>query len=178
MRVRIALTIAALFLSSSTLRGQDPPPASAGPCREAPCKLALDWGSGNTSANFPVDRRYGTPNDFEPMVLAGLRDAGFRMATSGEVMQMTLRIAMKNAMCDAMPGTNTDMSCRTIDEVQVQWVSSASDVKPPPSVRVTNRCGAGDQRMNIAQMAAYTAASIVYQTAADRKGLKRPSAKC
>lgn len=178
MRVRLVCATAALLLSSSALRGQDTPPASAGPCREATCKLALDWGSGNTAANFPVDRRYGTPNDFEPMVLAGLRDAGFRMVTAGDGLQMTLRVVMKNAMCDAMPGTNTDMSCRTIDEVQVQWVSPASDVKPPPSVRVTNRCGAGDQRMNIAQMAAYTAASIVYQTATDRKGLKRPSAKC
>jgi hypothetical protein len=178
-----------IFLMSAALVGlalatpalaQDPPPAPApvGPCRDTPCRLTLDWGSGTTAANLPVDRRYGTPNDFEPLVISGLKEAGFRMATAGDGMLLTLRIAMKNAMCDAMPGTNTDMSCRTIEEVQAQWVSPSAEVKAPSSVRVTNRCGAGDQRMNIVQMAAFTAASIAYQTAPDRKGLKRPSARC
>lgn len=176
MRACRVVSVVAL-LGAIPLQAQDAPPA-AGPCRETPCRMTLDWGSGNTAANFPVDRRYGTPNDFEPMVLAGLRDAGLTMVTTGDAIQMTLRIGMKNAMCDAMPGTNTDMSCRTIDEVQVQWVAATADTKAPPSVRVTNRCGAGDQRMNIAQMAAFTAASIAYQTAPDKKGLKRPSARC
>jgi hypothetical protein len=175
MRSLVA-ALAGLVLSTS-LAAQDAPPV-VGPCRDTPCRIALDWGSGNTAANFPVDRRYGTPNDFEPMVVAGLRDAGMRTLTAGEGMQMTLRVTMKNAMCDAMPGTNTDMSCRTIDEVQVQWVSPSAEVKTPPSVRVTNRCGAGDQRMTVAQMANFTAAMIAYQTAPDKKGLKRPSARC
>ncbi len=142
-RVIAALTMMCL---AGTADAQDPPAAaSAGPCRGAPCRVLLDWGSGNTAANFPVDRRYGTPNDFEPMVIAGLRDGGMQVTSSGDAMQMTLRVAMKNAMCDAMPGTNTDMSCRTIDEVQVQWVSPDAAVKAPSSLRVTNRCGAGDQ---------------------------------
>ena len=180
MRVFSRLALLSVFVAPA-LGAQDSTAAAAGPggpCRDYPCKILLDWGSGNTAASFPNDRRYGQAADFEPTLKFTFQEARLRIVDGGDVMVITFRPVMKNAMCDAMAGTNTDMSCRTVDEVQVQFNTPMPNVKAPNTMRITNRCGAGDQRMSVAQMATYTANMIAWQVATDRKGLKRPTAKC
>ncbi len=154
------------------------PAGPGGACRDYPCKLLIDWGSGQTAASYPNDRRYGQAADFEPTLKFVFSDLKMRIVDGGDVMVMTIRPIMKNAMCDAMAGTNTDMSCQTVDEVQVQFNSLMSGVKAPGTMRVTNRCGAGDQRMTVPQMANFTANFLAFQLAADKKGMKRPTSKC
>src|ERR1019366_5903961 len=93
-------------------------PAAPVACRDSTCRLLFDWGGGQTSSSFPSDRRYGSGDDFESQGRSVLASKGFRMSdamVAGEIV-ITLRPRMKNAMCDTMSGTNTDMSCQTIDD--------------------------------------------------------------
>ena len=48
--VRLALIAVVFVVGASKLRAQDSGPAtgSAGPCRDYPCKVLVDWGAGNT----------------------------------------------------------------------------------------------------------------------------------
>lgn len=185
MRSLFRWTLAVLFaVVAFNAQAQDSAATAAAPvgpggaCRDYPCKILVDWGSGQTAASYPSDRRYGQAADFEPTIKFVFGDIKLRIVDGGDVMVMTLRPMMKNAMCDAMAGTNTDMSCQTVDEVQVQFNSLMPGVKAPGTVRVTNRCGAGDQRMSVTQMANFTANFVAYQLASDKKGMKRPTAKC
>ncbi|MGQ0647240.1 MAG: hypothetical protein ACT4P7_06685 [Gemmatimonadaceae bacterium] len=158
--------------------GQDVP-TPTGPCRDAPCRLMIDWGAGTSAASYGADRRYGPAADIEPLLKQYLTEHRLRMVESGaDAMLVTVRPTVKNAMCDQMAGTSTDMSCRTIDELTIQFTSSDPAVKAPGSMRVANRCGAGDTKMTVAQMARYAADFMAYNLAVDKKGLKRAVARC
>lgn len=158
---------------------QDPPPSPGGVCRDGPCLVTYDWGAGATPASFGADRRYGPAADIEPLLRQHLREHGLRIVESGDdAMRLTVRISMVNAMCDQMAGTSTDMSCRTINEMVIQFSAPSADVKAPGAMRVANRCGAGDMKMTVAQMAQYAADYLSYNLAKERKGLKRAVARC
>ena len=106
--------MAVLMVSlGSGVQGQEQEAGAASvPCRETLGTLALDWPSGVPNL---MDRRYGNPYQFEHWLLGNLEDAGYSFA-GGEGagdQAVTIRVEpeMMRAMCDRMPGTDTDFSC-------------------------------------------------------------------
>jgi hypothetical protein len=170
--------VLALFMFAPEALAQDAPANPGGPCRDGSCKVIYDWGAGATAASYGSDRRYGAAADIEPLLKQYLGERGLRIVESGEAMLLTVRISITNAMCDQMAGTSTDMSCRTINELIIQFSSNDAAVKAPGTMRVSNRCGAGDTKMTIAQMARYAADFVAYGVAQDKKGMKRAVARC
>ena len=173
------LGMAVVMLSlGSGAQSQEPEPGVASvPCREALCTLALDWRSGVPNL---MDRRYGNPYQFEHWLLGHLEDAGYRFA-GGEGagdQAVTIRVApeMTRAMCDQMPGTDTDFSCQTIGEVRVELLNTDPELDLKHSIRIRGRCGANDF-MDISRMAEYVATTIDYELHR-REGRRRPSTRC
>lgn len=147
------------------------------PCRSAPCRIAFDWG-GESAASHGSDRRYGPASDLETLLPRLLSERGMRIVTTGEAgLVMTVRPKVRRAMCDAMAGTSTDYSCRTIGEIAISFASTDT-VKAPNAVRVTNRCGAGDTFMTVADFARFTADMLAYQLADEKSRGRRPASKC
>ena len=159
-------------------QGQEPEAGVASvPCRETLCTLALDWRSGVPNL---IDRRYGNPYQFEHWLLGHLEDAGYSFAGpegAGD-QAVTIRVApeMTRAMCDQMPGTDTDYSCQTIGEVRVELLNTDPALDLKRSLRIRGRCGANDF-MDISRMAEYVAATIDYELHR-REGRRRPSTRC
>ena len=180
--MRCAKSISAAVIALVTLAGpavaQDAP-SPGGVCRDAPCRILVDWGPSASAASYGADRRYGAASDIEMLIKAALVEHKFRVVETGaDAMLLTLRIKMVRAMCDQMAGTSTDMSCQTIDEIMVQFTAPDPAVKAPSMMRVSNRCGAGDTKMTIAQIAKYSADFLSYSLATDKKGLKRAVSRC
>lgn len=173
--LRISL-VALLALSASIAEAQDVP-ASPAPCRSAACRIVFDWG-GASAASHGSDRRYGPAADLEILLPQLLTERGLRIITTGEApILVTVRPKVRRAMCDQMAGTDTDYSCKTIGEIQVQFASSDS-VRAPNSIRVTNRCGAGDTFMTVADFSRLTADMVTYQLAEEKTRGRRPGSKC
>lgn len=169
----------AACLSARAAQAQEAAPQAAGPCRDAPCRVTYDWGSGATAATYGSDRRYGAAVDLEQLFKEVLQGNGLRIVESGDgATLITVRIKMARAMCDQMAGTSTDRSCQTVDELMIQFSSPDPAVKPPGGMRVANRCGAGDTKMTVAQMARYAGDYVTYQLAVDKKAAKRAVARC
>ena len=172
--------VLALFAPPPALSAQETPAplARTGLCRESACRIVYDWGGGQSSSSLPTDRRYGTPSDLETILKSALTERGFLLRTDGDDAQrITIRVSMTSAMCDEMPGTNTQRDCKTISDLFVQFGATATNPKPPNAMIVRNRCGA-DRLMNIAQMARYTADFLAYELAPDKKGLSRAVGRC
>jgi len=97
------------------------------PCKNAPCVMALDWGSGMTSSSYPPDRRYGSGDDFESRFRTAMGAHGYQLR-EGPIegaMAMNLRPTMKSkVMCDAMAGINPDMNCTAITGLAVSFTSA------------------------------------------------------
>jgi hypothetical protein len=112
--------VLALFARPAALSAQETPapPAPAGLCRASACRIVYDWGGGQSSSSLPTDRRYGTPSDLETMLKSALTERGFRLLTDGDDAQrITIRVSMTSAICDEMPGTNTQRDCKTISDL-------------------------------------------------------------
>jgi hypothetical protein len=174
------LALGALFFAlPACSAAQDTSAVAVTPCKAATCRLVWDWGSGNTAASFPHDRRYGPASDLEVYVPQYMGEMGFKLSTAaGEGMTMTLRPRMRNAMCDQMAGTGTSYDCRTVQEMQVQFSNAPAGTKLPSAQRITNRCGAGDTFMTIKDFARYAADMMAYQLTPERERGKRPVTKC
>lgn len=176
--ISAAAILALVTTLAQAATAQDAPPPG-GPCRDAPCRIQVDWGPSASAASYGADRRYGAAADIEMLIKQHLAEHKFRIVETGaDAMLLTLRIKMVRAMCDQMAGTSTDMSCQTIDEIMVQFTTPDPTVKAPGMMRVTNRCGAGDTKMTIAQIAKYSADYLAYNLATDKKGLKRAVSRC
>ena len=176
LRISVIALLAMSAMSASAARAQDPPAAPA-PCRSAACRLVFDWG-GESAASHGSDRRYGPAADVEILLPKLLSERGLRIITSGEApILVTVRPKVRRAMCDQMAGTDTDYSCKTIGEIQIQFASTDS-TRAPNSIRVTNRCGAGDKFMTVAEFARLTADMVTYQLAEEKTRGRRPGSKC
>lgn len=180
MRWSMVLGRAAIVLTSvaATAVAQDPGPAV--PCRNEPCGIIFDWGSGTSAASLPTDRRYGAPLEFETAFKQQMGEKGFTLSdrATGTNLNITLRLGMMSAICDFMPGTNTDRSCKTVKDVSVTFVSNDPKGKKLNSMRFPNRCGAGDQVMSTTQFGRYVAELMQFAFEGDEKHLPRPVGKC
>lgn len=172
---RVIVSAFAVLLVAVPAAAQDAPQST--PCRSAPCRIAFDWG-GESAASHGSDRRYGPASDLETLLPRLLSERGMRVVTSGEAaLVMTVRPKVRRAMCDAMAGTSTDYSCRTIGEIAITFAATDT-AKAPNAVRVTNRCGAGDTFMTVADFARFTADMLAYQLADEKSRGRRPASKC
>ncbi|HLA91452.1 MAG TPA: hypothetical protein VJL28_13580 [Gemmatimonadaceae bacterium] len=156
-------------------------PAAPAPCHDRPCVLVFDWGPGKTSSNYGPDRRYGSGDDFEAKVRAALREHGIRTtdAPAGGALTLTLRMRMKEkAMCDQMPGTNTDFSCTAMQELAVTYTSGDPATKPPGAIRISNRCGSNDLFMTMQAFGQYCADMIWYSLEGEKAKARKPVARC
>lgn len=149
-------------------------------CRDLPCAIVVDWTRAGGVSNQQVDRRYGNPTQLEDLLRARLRERGFTMQGGAENrdLRFLLQPNVRNAMCDHMPGTTTDMSCRAIVEINVrvegpEQVTRGVDL---PS-RLRNRCS-GDEVMPVDKLATFVADWIAYAVEGKAKGEKRPVARC
>ena len=150
--------------------------ASPPPCHAVPCGLAVDWGSGG--APTFVDRRYGTPADFQRLVIDALTGAGYQFAAeaAADAFRLRLRPRLAKAMCDRVPGTNPDMSCQTIGDLTIDFINAAADADLPNNLRIRNRCGS-DESQDIEHFSQYVAAMLDFTMTKD-KDRKRPIARC
>lgn len=183
MRNASVVAIAASFLCA-TLLPSDAAAQNAAPapiaCRDTTCRILFDWGGGRTASSFPHDRRYGMADDFEVKVRSSLGGRGLRLtddARPGEVV-MTLRPTVKSAMCDAMPGTNTDMSCNTISDLQIVFSGGEAAMKLPGGRTVRNRCGDKLTQLTMSQFGLFTADLIAFAIEGEKKGERRPAMQC
>ena len=179
LRILLTLLVAAIALAVSAIPAQAQ--ESTVPCKAAVCLFVLDWGSGRTSSSFPPDRRYGSGDDFETKFRSAMGSRGYRLTdkpTEG-AMTLTIRPTMKSrVMCDAMAGTNTDMSCTAVTNLAVSFTSGDPKVKAPGGVRITNRCGAGDIYLLNKDFAQYSADMIWYQLEGQAAKADRPNGNC
>lgn len=165
--------LAVLVGVGSTLGAQEAP---ATPCRETTCNLSVDW------KDIPNvnDRRYGSPYEFERLVLQHLRAAGysFTVGASGDADVATIRIEprMKDAACEIISGSESGQNCETIGELRVEIVNVASELDIKGSFRIRGRCGA-DEMMDVKRISEYAAGMLVYELlkGQDRK---KPSSRC
>lgn len=165
-----------ITLAAASVGAQDAS-APVGPCRTSVCRIVFDWG-GESAASHGSDRRYGPAADVETLLPRLLDARGIRVIPSGSAsLTMTVRPKVRRAMCDQMAGTSTDYSCKTIGEISVQF-TAADSTRPPNAVRVTNRCGAGDTFLNVADFSRFTAEMVVYQLADEKSRGRRPASKC
>ena len=178
-RFSLAAIIAAAALGAPAVWAQGTPQAAV-PCRDGTCRIVFDWGGGQTASSFPQDRRYGSADDFESKVRSSLAARGFRMTdeTKAGELVITLRPRMKKAMCDAMPGLNTDMSCNTVSDAAVAFAGGDATLKPPGAKSVRNTCGDATVMMTMGQFGQYTGDMLAFFIEGEKKGERRPSMKC
>lgn len=175
-------TVAALsgLLGPATIRAQGEAAASP-PCHDRACALVFDWGPGKTSSNYGPDRRYGSGDDFEAKVRFALGEHGIR-TKDGPVegtLTLTLRTRMKEkAMCDQMPGTNTDYNCVAVQELAVTFSSGDPATKAPGAIRIPNRCGSNDVFMTMQAFGQYCADMIWYSLEGEKAKAKKPVGRC
>ena len=147
--------------------------------RAVPCNRlrARDvWGGGTVPDHSDV--RYGNFYDFEPALRGHLLEAGYRFVSGAGEDAITVRILPNgtSAICDAIPGTDTNRGCRTIGEVRVEILNVDPDRSIDSSLRIRGRCGA-DQLMDVERMSEYVAAMIDYELHR-REGRERPRSRC
>lgn len=178
-RIRRGAFVLATALTASVAAAQGAAPAPV-PCKDSTCRLVFDWGGGQTAASYPQDRRYGSGDDFESKVRFTLTGKGYRVtdeARPGEIV-VTLRPRVKKAMCDAMSGLNTDMSCQTIGDLSINFTGGDATLKPPGAKSVKNTCGDVTVMMSMPQFGTYTGELIAFYVEGEKKGERRPSMRC
>jgi hypothetical protein len=171
MRTRLAALLTVLALPVATLRAQD-----ANPCGQA-CSIVFDWGNGGSPPD--IDRIYGSPAAMESAFTKALTDAGWHItsATAGSSMTITVRPTVANRVrCESMSGTNTDMSCHTVERATATFVSNDSSVKAPKRVEAISRCSDPKAYPSFPQFGQFAGEMVAYQVAGG-KG-QRPSVKC
>lgn len=178
-RILAVVLIAAFALAFGATRAQAQ--ESTVPCKASACLFVLDWGSGRTSSSFPPDRRYGSGDDFESRFRSAMGSRGYRLTDKPMegASTLTIRPTMKSrVMCDAMAGTNTDMSCTAVISLAVSFTSGDPSIKAPGAIRITNRCGAGDVYLLNKDFAQFSADMIWYQLEGQGAKADRPNGNC
>jgi hypothetical protein len=156
------------------------PAQSAVPCRDSPCAVTVDWTREGGLASQVPDRRYGNPTQLEAHVKARLTELGFanHQSANGGALRILVVPGIRNAMCDELAGTTTDMSCRAIVEIEARLEGPDAlrrDVDLPSRIR--NRCSS-DRVMPVDRFGAFIADWIVYALEGRSKGERRPVARC
>jgi hypothetical protein len=170
MRISILVSATVLAAIPALAGAQD---AAKGLCRQTACSVAFEWSGGNAP---DPDRRYGSPGDLEQAFVSRLEALGFDIEDHAASV-LTLRVTMENAaMCDAMPGTDTDMSCHTASRASVVFASSDPAVKAPAPVDVHPHCADPKILPKMVDFGRYAAEWTSY-AAGGEKGT-RPSTKC
>jgi hypothetical protein len=150
------------------------------PCKTRPCEVFVDWTREGGVAAMTPDRRYGNPAQFEEWLKAALTERGYPLhaSTDTDVVRIVLQPSIDNAICDQLPGTATDMSCRAVTDVQarVEGPDALTDGIDLPS-RIRNRCGS-DQLMPVDRLATFVAEYIIYAVEGKAKGERRPVGRC
>jgi hypothetical protein len=179
-RLAAACAAAALSLASAAAQDATPPTTPATVCRVDACALVFDWGNGATAVSFGTDRRYGAPADFESGLRQHLMERGFKFSDrpTDAKLVVNFRLRIMSARCDFLPGTNTDNSCKTVQDAAVNFTNSDPAAKQINSTRIQNRCGAGDQVMTNTQFAKFAADWIQWAMEGDQLHLSRPIGKC
>lgn len=169
----------AVALVPSIPAAQDAAPSPVA-CRASDCILDFDWGSGQSAASIPKDRRYGAGTDFEAALKLRLAEQGFRYTDAGGTggLKISMRLAMMNALCDFMPGLNPDRTCKTLRSIDVTFAPNDATIKRFGSQRITNRCGDPNQVMTMAQFGRYAADMIFYVIEGEQAKAAKPVAKC
>jgi hypothetical protein len=150
------------------------------PCRERPCAVVVDWTRAGGIGSLNPDRRYGNPAQLEELLKGRLTERGYTRhgSTGDQDPRILLQPVVRNAMCDQLPGTATDMSCRAIVEVETR-VEGPDDVTRAIDIpsRLRGRC-ASDQTMAVDQFAVFLADWIIYAVDGRAQGERRPVARC
>ena len=170
MRTRVATLLALLVLPLAAARAQSTP------CGQS-CSIVFDWGNGGNPPE--IDRMYGAPSAMESAFVKVLTDAGWHIVpgTSSSSMIVTLRPVPANRVrCETMSGTNTDLSCHTVERATASFVSNDTSVKAPNRVDIIPRCSDPKAYPTFAQFGQFAGEMLVYQMAGGKGA--RPSIKC
>jgi hypothetical protein len=168
-------------LTPAIIAAQDAPAAPASICGAKPCVLLFDWGPGKSSADFGADRRYGSGDDFESTVRRVLASHGIRLQNSPDGTDLTMTVRPKvdtRAMCEIMPGTNTDYSCAAVSDLQVVFTANTQGLKVPAGARLSGRCAGVGEYMTMVKFGTYTADMIWWTLNGSQVKEKKPSARC
>ncbi len=174
---RLLLAAILYAIPVTTARGQDSTAATV-LCASRPCHLVVDWSSlGAAPSN--VDRRYGAAAELEERVKVRMAARGNRLVDrkAEAAIVITVRPRLKAAMCDVLPGTNTDFSCRAFDDVALQFDVSDSSIAAIKALRAPNRCEADKTAMDVTRYSVFLASFIEWALDLNPKK-KRPAAKC
>lgn len=178
MRSLASVTLTALVLAAPLARAHA---QSTVPCRETPCQLVFDWGSGQSASSVTPDRRYGSGDEFEAKFRSAMGLRGYRTKdtpTEGGMVLMVRVTTAKRVMCDQLPGTNPDMTCTAISQVNATYTSGDPKVKAPGSIRVNNRCATNGVYMLNRDFAQYSVDMIWYSLEGEAAKGERPVNKC
>ena len=176
--VRAGLAFGAAFLPSR-LTAQDPAPPPF--CGEKPCALVLDWGPGKSAGDYSADVRYGSATDFEASARRAFAAHGARTQDKldGAGLVITLRPQFNSrAMCEVMPGTNTNYGCTAMSDLAVSFAAPDPAVKGPSPIRLSNRCGGGGTYLTMPQFGQYVGDMLWWTIAGSQNKEKKPSLKC
>jgi hypothetical protein len=150
--------------------------AQSNPCG-AGCAIVFDWGNGGAAPD--VDRIYGSPATMEARLTKALADAGWNIvdAPPAAAVVLTFRPTIQNRVrCEKMSGTNTDMSCHTVERGTAMFVSNDSTVRAPQRVEVIPRCSDPKAYPSFAEFGQFAGETIAFQ-AGGGKG-SRPRLRC
>ncbi len=181
MLIRFAALLGAFALAGTVRVASAQAPTPTFPCHDKTCALAFDWGTGKTSGDYGADRKYGSAEDFEAAIRSGLKAHGYRTQDSpqGSEIMITFRPRMRpRSLCDAMPGTNSDMTCTAMSDLQVTFLSNDPAVKAPSSLRISNRCGSGDMYLTMRQFGQFAADMIYFSNEGSAKKETKPTMPC
>ena len=167
----LVLFAAPLLLGAGVALGQ------TNPCTQN-CSVAFEWGNGGTPPD--VDRIYGAPSSLESAFIKSLRDAGWNVSTGAPTggMSILVRLYVQNRVrCEAMSGTNTDMSCHTVGRGTVTFTSTDTTAKAPGRTEFLSRCSDPKSYPTFAQFGQYVGETLAYQIEHQSQGA-RPRLKC
>src|SRR5262245_46304756 len=85
-----------LVVMSAAASAQEGP---AAPCRNDPCSITFDWGSGTSAASLPTDRRYGAPLEFETAFKQVMAEKGYVLSdrATNAKLAITFRLGLMSA---------------------------------------------------------------------------------
>lgn len=174
--MRIGTIVLAIAVASATpLLAQD---TSAVLCHDVPCVVNFEWGNSGGMPPDP-DRRYGAPSDLESAFVAGLRQAGFQVTSSGQS-PSTLRVRLtpqNRALCDLAVGTDPDYSCHTVQRASISIERSDAPKGDLRRVDVNPRCTDTTAMPTFRQFGQFAAEYFIYM-AGGQHGKRPTTIKC
>ena len=168
-----------LALLPTRLFAQAPAPATF--CSEKSCALVMDWGPGKSAGDYSADIRYGSASDFEVTARRAFTAHGARVQDKAEGAELVITLRPqfnRRAMCEMLPGTNTNYGCTAMSDIAVSFAAPDPAVKSPSPIRLSNRCGGGGTYLTMAQFGQYVGDMLWWTLAGSPSKEKKPSLKC